>query len=157
MVPFHTWSIDLVTKLLPPNEQGETTLIVAVDSFTKFVEASPIANKASLTTARWLYQSIVCRYGIPRLVRCDRGKEFEGNFKRLCHDLGIIVAPVCRAHPRANGQVERYNGAILQGFRRMASGKEGSVPWFLALPTVLAGLRMLPTYLGYSPFYLTYK
>lgn len=51
--------------------------------------------------------------------------------------------------------MERYNGAIRAGFRRMTAA--ANVPWFEALPTILASLRFLPTYLGYSPYLLTFK
>jgi hypothetical protein len=101
--PFHTWSIDLITRLTPPATNGETTLIVAVDVFTKFVEAAPLVSKASLATAQWLYSTIFCRYGIPAIIRCDLGTEFKGDFAALCKQFGVQLSPVCRANPRANG------------------------------------------------------
>ncbi len=73
--PFHTWCIDLITNL-PPGKNGETILIVAVCMFSKWVEAAPLVDRKSSTTAAWVHQSIVCRYGVPRVIRCDSGKEF---------------------------------------------------------------------------------
>lgn len=78
-------------------------MIVACDAFTKWVEAGPIASKSSSDTARWLHSEIVCRYGVPAVIRCDLGKEFLGEFARYCAHMGIARLPVCRAHPRANG------------------------------------------------------
>ncbi len=44
---FEGWSIDLITNLDPPNEEGYKHCIVAVDCFSKWVEIYPIKNKLS--------------------------------------------------------------------------------------------------------------
>ena len=69
--PFRVWCIDLVTKLFPPGASGETTCIVAVDPFTKFVLADPLMDKSSASTMRWLHSRIVCMFGVPYAVRAD--------------------------------------------------------------------------------------
>ena len=52
--------------------------------------------------------------------------------------------------------MERYNGCIKAGFRRLkAALPEGE--WYEFLPDVLAGLRMLPSSLGLSPFLVAHK
>ena len=63
---------------------------------------------------------------------------------------------VYTSHPQANGLVERYNGVIKQGLRKMAS-LHPTVPWTDHLPTVLAGLRFLPTRLGVPPAWVVFK
>ena len=60
------------------------------------------------------------------------------------------------SHPRANGLVERYNGAIKAGLRRLKSVFP-NVDWEDFIGDVLAGLRMLPGRLGLSPFLAVYK
>ncbi len=130
---------------------------MAVDAYTKWVEVG-IADGpyTSLWVANWVHLNITCRYGVPAVVRCDRGTEFRGDFQKYCHAFGIQVALISTAHPRANGLVERYNACIKAGFRRMATvcpdGK-----WFEFLPEILTGLRMLPSRSGYSPYQLVYK
>jgi hypothetical protein len=47
--PFRLWALDLVTRLLPPGKNGETTLGVAVCPFSKWVEAQPLPDKSSHT------------------------------------------------------------------------------------------------------------
>ena len=57
---------------------------------------------------------------------------------------------------QANKMVERYNGMIRSGFRKMLINMpHGS--WDTFLPDILAGLRFLPTSIGLSPFFMTYK
>lgn len=58
---------------------GADHIIVAVDPFTKWVEASPI-SKDSHNTANWFHKEIICRYGVPTVVRSDRGTEYSGEF-----------------------------------------------------------------------------
>lgn len=59
-------------------------------------------------------------------------------------------------NPEANGLVERYNGCIKSGLRRMMSAGNGG-EWYDYLADVVAGLRMLPGTLGISPFLAVYK
>lgn len=60
------------------------------------------------------------------------------------------------AHPQANGLVERYNAVVRSGLRKLSAVNPG-VPWTELLPTVLAGLRFLPTRLGLPPAWVAFK
>ena len=73
--PFECWCIDLVTHLKGPAGMP-AIMIVAVCPFSKWVEAAPLHYHSSSTVAWWLHLEVVCRYGIPRLIRCDHGEEF---------------------------------------------------------------------------------
>ena len=56
---------------------------------------------------------------------------------------------------RANGLVERINGIVGEGLRKMLLATlEAKVDEVLA--EVLAGLRMLPTRLGWQPYLLVF-
>ena len=52
--------------------------------------------------------------------------------------------------------MERYNGIILSGLRRLAAAMPG-VAVADVLPDVLAGLRFLPRRVGYQPFLVVFK
>jgi hypothetical protein len=63
------------------------------------------------------------------------------------------------AHPRANGQVERANGMVLDALKKRlhdaANTKGGK--WIKELPTALWGLRTQPSKpTGQSPYFLVY-
>ena len=90
------------------------------------------------------------------MVRTDHGTEFQGEFHQYLERMGICHSLISVAHPRANGLVERYNGVIRRGLRKQLAAMPGIHPKE-ALPEVLAGLRMLPTRIGLSPFLLLYK
>ena len=63
------------------------------------------------------------------------------------------------AHPRANGQVERINGLVLDGLKKRlydANSKKGG-KWIQELPHVVCGLQTQSSKAtGQSSFFLTY-
>ena len=95
--------------MAPSTPGGATSIVVAVDPFTEFVEAGPVDSLKSANVPHWFRENIVCRYGVPRWVRCDRGTEFLADFTAYCDSWGIIVWRITGHTLCANGQVERYN------------------------------------------------
>ena len=41
--PFSTWGIDIIGKITPPGQGGHEFILVAIDYFTKWVEAASFA------------------------------------------------------------------------------------------------------------------
>ncbi|XP_012856960.1 PREDICTED: uncharacterized protein LOC105976225 [Erythranthe guttata] len=92
-IPFAQWGVDLVGPF-PPATGGRKFLIVAVDYFTKWVEAEPLARIREEDVIQLFWKNIVCRFGIPL------------------------------ANPQANGQTEVTNRSILQHLKtRLGSAK----------------------------------
>ena len=63
------------------------------------------------------------------------------------------------AYPKCNGQVERANGLILQGFKARIFDpiEKYSAKWLQELPRVVWGLRTQRSRAtGYSPFFMVY-
>jgi transposase InsO family protein len=90
-----------------------THLLVAVDKFTKWVEARPI-RKLDDKTALKFVKDIVMRFGIPHSIITDNGSNLsQGEVEEYCHHNGIRLDLASVAHPQSNGQVERTNGLIL--------------------------------------------
>lgn len=95
--------MDCITKLQPESPGGGSTIIVAVDPFSKWVEAGPLRDLRAGTVTEWVHEQIVCRYGTPAWVRCDQGTEFAGDFAHYCATVGIWVRRIASHNPRANG------------------------------------------------------
>ena len=64
--------------------------VVAVDYFTKWVEAEALASITSEKIKEFVYKNIVCQYGVPHTIISDNDKQFDCNeFKEFCENLQI--------------------------------------------------------------------
>jgi transposase InsO family protein len=90
---------------------------------------------------------LVHRYGLPHRIITDMGSNFNNHqFWEYCENSGIDVQYVSFAHPRANGQVERANGTVLDALKKRlrdaANSKGGK--WIKELPNALWGYVLNP-------------
>jgi hypothetical protein len=111
---FAVWNLDIVGPLRQA-PGGFTHLLVAVDKFSKWIDARPIVNVRSEEAVSF-FTDIIYRFGIPNTIITDNGTQFTGKkFLNFCDDNHIHVDWSAVAHPKTNGQVERVNG--LQGLK----------------------------------------
>ena len=90
-----------------------THLLVAVDKFTKWIEAKPITNIHSEEAVKF-FIDIIYRFGVPNSMITDHGTNFTGKkFLDFCDGYIIRIDWALVGHPRTNGQVERANGMVL--------------------------------------------
>jgi transposase InsO family protein len=89
-----------------------------IDKFSKWIEYMPLAKVSSEKAIKCLDQ-IIHRFGLPNSIITDLGTQFTGStFWDFCDERSIVVKYVSVAHPRANGQVERANGMILDALKK---------------------------------------
>jgi hypothetical protein len=110
--------MDLVGPL--PTTQGNSKFAaVAVDYFTKWVETKALANITRPTIQKFFWQNIICRFGVPRELTVDNGKQFDCySFKEYCRTLGTHAKFSSVYHPQSNRAVERANGLIFSGIQK---------------------------------------
>lgn len=53
--PFQSWVLDCIVGLKPPALDGSTTVVVGVDSFTKWVEIAPLPTRHASQVAAWFH------------------------------------------------------------------------------------------------------
>jgi ribonuclease HI len=116
--PLQRWGIDLVGPL--PTAQGNCRFaVVVVEYFTKWIEAKAISSITSQNVQKFFWQNIVCRFGVPREITVDNGKQFDSQlFKDFCHSIGTKVMFASVYHPQSNGAVERANGLIFCAIKK---------------------------------------
>jgi hypothetical protein len=132
---------------------GYTHLLVAVDKFTKWIEAWPIMKIRSKEVVKF-FTNIIHHFGVPNSIIMDNDMQFTGkNFLRFYDNNHIRVDWVTVAHPCTNGQVECANGMVLQGLKPRIFNRLNKPE----LPMVLWSLRMTPSRAtGYTPFFMAY-
>ncbi|GJS27060.1 reverse transcriptase domain-containing protein [Tanacetum coccineum] len=153
--PFYKWGIDIAGPF--PEGPGKVKfLIVAMDYFTKWIEAKAVATITGNQVKKFVWDNIVCRFGLPGEIISDNGKQFSDNpFKDWCDKLNIIQCFASVKHPRANGLVERANRNLGEGIKARLG--EGNKNWVEELPHVLWAHRtMIKSSHGDTPFSLTY-
>ena len=111
-------------------------LVVAIDYFTKWVEAKPLATINAEHIKKFIWEFIICRFGLPMQLITDNGTQFTD--KRLqgwLSDLGVKQIFTSIAHPQGNGQVEHANRSIIDDIKmRLGTKRNG---WVDELPHVL--------------------
>ena len=92
---------------------GFTHLLVAVDKFTKWIEAKPITNIHSEEAVKF-FLNIIYRFSVLNYIIIDHGTNFtEKKFLYFNDGYGIRIDWASVGHPRTNGQVKRANGMVL--------------------------------------------
>jgi hypothetical protein len=74
--PFSIWGLDLV-RPLKRTTSGFTHLLVAIDKFSKWIEAHPITSIRS-EQAVLFFTDIVHCFGVPNCIITDNGTQFTG-------------------------------------------------------------------------------
>ena len=114
-------------------------MLVAVDKFTKWIEAVPVTSADAASVVSFI-KGIVFRFGVPNSIVTDNGSNFTSReFKEYCEEVGIKLHFALVAHPQTNGQVEKANGIICNGIKKrlLTPLEKARHTWTDELPSVL--------------------
>ncbi|KAK3017080.1 hypothetical protein RJ639_007011 [Escallonia herrerae] len=127
-----------------------------MDYFTKWVEAEALATISEKKCEDFFWRAVVCRFGIPRVLVTDNGKQFDNpTFRTFCANLSIEQHFTSVAHPQTNGQTEVTNRTLLQGIKKKLDGAKGL--WVDELPKILWAYNTTTrTATGETPFSLSF-
>ena len=82
---------------------------------TKWAEAVATLSVTAREVARFVYENIYCRFGVPLEILSDRGPDFRGDLVGgLMRKLGIAHRHSTPYYPQCNGLVEKMNGMIIK-------------------------------------------
>uniref|UniRef100_A0A2N9ESE9 Integrase catalytic domain-containing protein n=1 Tax=Fagus sylvatica TaxID=28930 RepID=A0A2N9ESE9_FAGSY len=153
--PFAQWGLDIMGPF-PVGTKQAKFLVVAIDYFTKWVEAEPLATISEKNVKSFVWKAVICRFGIPRVLISDNGKQFDnGPFREMCSQLNIKNHYSSPRHPQANSQVEITNLTLLKQIKTRLEGAKSM--WVEELPSVLWAYRTtVRTPTKETPFKLTF-
>ena len=131
-------------------------LVVGIDYFTKWMEAEPLVKITQQNVKNFVWKSILCRFGVLRVLVSDNGRQFDNTpFRDFYEQLGINNHYSSPSHPQANGQAEVANRSLLKIIKTRLEGAKGI--WPDELPGVLWAYRTtVRTPTGETPFKLAY-
>jgi len=153
--PFHRVGIDIKGPL-PITSKENRYIIVAMDYLTKWPEAKAIKNAKAETVARFIYEEIICRHGVPEEMLSDRGTSFLNQvIKELCERFQTKHRLTSSYRPQTNGMIERFNRTIGECIAKLLTDKEKE--WDEYIDAVLLAYRtMKHEATGFTPFQLLY-
>jgi hypothetical protein len=141
--PFACWGLDMIGPF--KKAQGEY---------------KPIDSLISAKAVEFI-KDIIFRFGIPNSIITDLGSNFTSSeFFDFCEQRSIQIKYASVAHPRANGQVERPNGMIMEALRNKVfdKNKKFAGKWIRELSYVVWSLRTQSSRAlhGNTPFFMVY-
>ena len=155
LYPFHSWGLYFIGSINPLSERC-TWILVAIELFTKWVEAVVMRKPTGSLVANFLRDSIVCHFGAPNKIISDIGTAFLN--KDVCHLTkwySISHTTSTPYYPKGNGQAKASNKRLPKILRKMT--KEHGKGWEEELPTTLWAQRTAKSQvIEVSPFSLVY-
>ena len=150
------WHVDLCGPF-PLSQRGHRFVMVAVEAFSKHLEAVPIGNKEPATVAYAFLTHVLSKFAAPGQVVTDNGAEFQGEFAQLLSDCLIDHGHTSVAHPRANGQAERAVQTVKTALRALCQQHERLTDWDTDVAWLALGYRCSKhRSSGFSPYELLY-
>ena len=152
--PAERLCIDIVGAF-PETPDGNKYCLVVTDCFTKFVEIFPMKNQEAETVAAVVVREYVSRYGAPREIHTDQGRQFEAAlFQQMCELLGITKTRTTSFHPQSDGQSERNIKTLV---KMLAIAADQKPDWDAHLPFISMAYRATPQESsGFSPNFLMF-
>ena len=130
--------------------------MVGVDYFTKWAEVEPLTTITEKNVRNFVWRSVICKFGIPRALVSNNGKQFDNpKFRYFCAELGIKNYYSSPAHPQSNGQVEVTIRTLKAALKTKLENLKGK--WVEYLPEVLwAYITMCRSATQETPFALAF-
>lgn len=108
-VAFSRWGIDILEPFSKTLGQ-KRFVIVAVGYFSKWPKAEVVSTITARKMIDFVWDNIVCLFGIPRILILDSEKQFNCNsFRDFTRNMGIWYKFFSVAHLQTNDQTEVTN------------------------------------------------
>jgi hypothetical protein len=158
-IPNERWdtvTMDLITDL-PVTHAKHDSIVVFVDKLSKMVEFVPCKKTIGAEQFAELFvNSVVLRFGVPRVIVSDRDPRFTAKFmSTVVKLLGTKQALSTAFHPQTDGQTEVMNRVLEQYLRHYVSAH--CKDWDAYLPCAMFAVNnSRSSATGMTPFYLNY-
>ena len=118
--PLELLAIDFT--LLEPSKHGCENVLDMTDVLTKFLYAVATMDQKATTVAKVLVKEWFQRYGTPRRIHSDQGRNFEVKLSRNCAASMVCRGRTTPYHPEGSIQSERYNRKLHDLLRTLPPG-----------------------------------
>nr|XP_027083540.1 protein NYNRIN-like [Coffea arabica] len=153
--PCSMWGMDVIGTIDPPISNGHRFILVAIEYFTKWVEAESFKHVTKKVVASFLRDHIICRLGVPETLITDNAKNLNNDMvDGLCEQFKIRHRNFAIYRLQMSGAVEAANKNLKKIIRKMT---EKHRDWHEKLPYALMAYRTsIRTSTGATPYSLMY-
>ncbi|XP_015078189.1 uncharacterized protein K02A2.6-like [Solanum pennellii] len=151
---FVALGMDVIGPIEPKASNGHRFILVAIDYFTKWVQAVTFKSVTKKVVVDFIHFNIICRFGIPKVIITDNAANLNNHLmQEVCYQFKIEHRNSTPYRPKANGAVEAANKNIKE-LRKMV---QCSRQWHEKLAFALLGYRTtVRTSVGATPYSLIY-
>ncbi|XP_059291522.1 uncharacterized protein LOC132045007 [Lycium ferocissimum] len=148
--------MDVIGPIEPAALNGHRFIFVAIDYFTKWVEATSYKSVTKKVVADFVQKNIICCFGVPESIIKDNGPNLNSHLmKNICEQFQITHQNSTTYRPQMNGVVEATNKNIKRILRKMMDNYKC---WHEQLPYVFLGYwTTARTSTGATPYFLIYR
>ncbi|XP_070004196.1 uncharacterized protein [Nicotiana sylvestris] len=80
--PFVAWGMDVIGIIEPKASNGHRFILVAIDYFTKWVEAITLKAVTKKAVVDFMHSNIICHFGIPKTTITDNAANLNSHLMR---------------------------------------------------------------------------
>ena len=147
--------MDVIGTIELAASNGHTFILVAIDYFTKWVEAASYKSVTKKVVDDFVRNNLIYRFRVPESIITDNGANLNSHLMRDIYEQ--FKATHCNStayHPQMNGAVEVANKNIKNILWKMIDNHRG---WHEILPYSLLGYRTtIRTLTGATSYLLVY-
>ena len=149
------WELDLVGRIFIKGV-GNKFIFVAIDHYTKWVEAKVIEDKSAENIIESIQELIIRKHGIPQRILSDPGTEFlNDKIKKFCNYYNIKWSYSSPYHHNTVGGVERVIQTLMSKLRKISNFDESKL-YICLNNAVFATNLSYNRAIGCSPYVLKY-
>ncbi|KAL3678283.1 hypothetical protein R1sor_021239 [Riccia sorocarpa] len=154
---FQRWGLDFIGPIKPATwPTGRRYIITATDYTTKWIEAECYRTNDKKVTAKFIYENIITRFGVPLEFVSDQGGHFlNGVMEELTTHYQIKHRFSTAYYPQCNGQAESTNKILISALRKLVEKHRHN--WDASVPSVLWAMRTAyKATTNHTPFHMVY-
>ncbi|KAL3689879.1 hypothetical protein R1sor_016188 [Riccia sorocarpa] len=154
---FQKCGLDFIGPIKPTSfPTGKRYIITATDYTTKWVEAECYRTNDKKVTAKFIYENIITRFGVPVELVSDKGEHFlNGVIEELTTHYQVKHRFSTPYYPQCNGQAKSMNKILIIAIRKLV--ERHPVNWDAFVPSVLWAMRTAyKATTNHTPFHMVY-
>ena len=124
--PLVAWGMDVIGPIETTASNGHRFNLVAIDYFTKWVEAASYKSVTKKVVANFVRNNFICRFRVPESIITDNGANLHSYLMRdICEQFKITHRNSTSYRPQMNGVVEAANKNNKKILRKMINNHRG--------------------------------